>query len=78
MRGLSFWGVHLTPEPVYASRQQLFVEGVPFQFQVGMGRCPRLNIFMLKDTPYPVRHVDGDNVSHQGHPSFCHNNWFQV
>ncbi len=32
MRGLSFRGVHLTPEPAYASRQQIFVEGAPFQF----------------------------------------------
>ena len=32
MRGLSFRGVHLSPEPAYASRQQIFVEGAPFQF----------------------------------------------
>ena len=32
MRGLSFRGVHLTPVPAYVSRQQIFVEGAPFQF----------------------------------------------
>ena len=32
MRGLSFRGVHLTPEPGYVSQQQIFVKGVAFQF----------------------------------------------
>ena len=57
-RGLFFQGVHLTPEPAYASQQQIFVEGTPFQFpnvlfsEALTGyRKVSSNIFLLKDTP---------------------------
>ena len=60
MRGLSFRGVHLTPEPAYVSRQQIFVEGAPFQFQnvlfsealAGYGKVSQVKHLPVKGHPH--------------------------
>ena len=60
MRGLSFRGVHLTPEPAYVSRQQIFVEGAPFQFPnvlfsealAGYGKVSQVKHLPVKGHPH--------------------------